>query len=117
MITLYGIANCDTIKKTRLWLDAHCVVYHFHDYRKQGIDAALCNTLLDAVPLSTLINTRGTTWRGLPEQTRANLTADNAAALLQAWPAVIRRPLIQAPHGWLTSADADTLRTLLSPGS
>lgn len=117
MITLYGIANCDTIKKTRQWLEANGVAYHFHDYRKQGLDDTLCAVLLDAVPLTTLINSRGTTWRGLPEQTRAALDADNAAALLQAWPALIRRPLISTPSGWLTSADPAILRTLLTPGS
>lgn len=114
MITLYGIANCDTIRKTRQWLDAHGVEYHFHDYRKQGIDHALCNTLLSALPLTTLINTRGTTWRALPEQTRATLDAATAPAVLMAWPALIRRPLISTPNGWLSSADPQMLSTLLA---
>ena len=114
MITVYGIANCDSIRKTRQWLDTHGVAYHFHDYRKQGLDAALCEELLGALPLATLINTRGTTWRGLPEQTRSSLDRSNAAALMQAWPAVIRRPLIHAPGGWLCSADPVVLSALLA---
>ena len=114
MITVYGIANCDSIRKTRQWLDAHDVPYDFHDYRKQGLDAALCDELLGALPLSALINTRGTTWRGLPEQLRVSLEQSNAAALMQAWPAVIRRPLIRAPGGWLCSADPVALNSLLA---
>jgi len=113
MIILYGIANCDAIRKTKQWLDENSVEYHFHDYRKQGIDTALCMELLEAVPLATLINTRGTTWRGLPEQTRATFDADTAATVMQEWPALIRRPLICSSRGWLTSADPAVLRTLL----
>jgi arsenate reductase len=113
MLTLYGIANCDTIRKTRHWLDTHGIAYHFHDYRRDGIDAALCATLLQALPLSTLINTRGTTWRALPEETRLALSTDNAPALLQAAPALIRRPLLHGPRGWLSSADEAVLATLL----
>ena len=114
MITVFGIANCDSIKKTRQWLDAHGVNYEFHDYRKQGLDAALCEELLSAMPLVTLINKRGTTWRSLPDQTRSSLDKSNAAALMQAWPAVIRRPLIRAPSGWLCSADPAVLNALLT---
>lgn len=113
MLTLYGIANCDTIRKTRHWLDAHGVAYHFHDYRKDGIDAALCTTLLQALPLATLINTRGTTWRALPHETRLALSIDTAPALMQAAPALIRRPLLHTPAGWLSSADPSVLATLL----
>jgi arsenate reductase len=113
MLTLYGIANCDTIRKTRHWLDAHGVAYHFHDYRKDGIDAALCATLLQALPLATLINTRGTTWRALPEETRLALSMVTAPALMQSAPALIRRPLLQTRTGWLSSADPSVLATLL----
>ncbi len=113
MLILYGIANCDTIRRTRQWLDAHGVAYHFHDYRRDGIDAALCATLLQALPLATLINTRGTTWRALPEQTRLTLSVETAPALMQAAPALIRRPLMQSPAGWLSSAEPSVLATLL----
>jgi Spx/MgsR family transcriptional regulator len=113
MITLYGISNCDTIKKTKQWLCENGVEYHFHDYRKQGIDSTLCLELLEALPLATLINTRGTTWRGLPEQTRAQFDSRNAASVMQEWPALIRRPLIRSSQGWLTSADPAVLCTLL----
>jgi len=113
MLTLYGIANCDTIRKTRQWLDVHGVAYRFHDYRRDGIDAALCTRLLQALPLSTLINTRGTTWRALPEETRLALSEETAPALMQAAPALIRRPLLQTPAGWLSSADPSVLAALL----
>ena len=113
MLTLYGIANCDSIRKTRLWLDSHGVAYRFHDYRKDGIDATLCATLLQALPLTTLINTRGTTWRALPEQTRLALSLETAPALMQAAPALIRRPLLHSAAGWLSSADPSVLAKLL----
>lgn len=113
MTTLYGIANCDTIKKTRLWLSEHGVEYRFHDYKKLGIDEALCRTLIEAVPFETLINKRGTTWRGLPEETRTALNEHNAVALMLALPSVIRRPLIHHAGHWLTSADPEVLSTLL----
>jgi len=113
MITLYGIANCDTIKKTRQWLNEHGVEYRFHDYKKLGIDETLCRTLINALPVDTLINKRGTTWRSLPEQVRMTLNEHTAVALMQASPSVIRRPLIQCANGWLTSADSDALRILL----
>jgi len=112
MITLYGISNCDTIRKTRRWLDEHDVPYHFHDYRKHGMNETLCLELIGAVPMSDLINTRGTTWRALPEHIRATFNSSNAVAVMQEWPAIVRRPLIRSSHGWLTSADPAVLSAL-----
>ena len=67
-VTLYGIKNCDTIKKARKWLDDHSVSYDFHDFRKDGINKTLINHFLKKVDLETLLNKRGTTWRKLSDQ-------------------------------------------------
>ncbi|VYU70646.1 ArsC family reductase [Metakosakonia massiliensis] len=98
MITLYGIKNCDTIKKARRWLDAHEVAYRFHDYRVDGLDEKLLGTFIAELGWEALLNTRGTTWRKLDETLRAGINnADSAAALMLEMPAIIKRPLLYAP--------------------
>lgn len=114
MITLYGIANCDTIKKTRKWLETHNVAYEFHDYKKQGIDAALATRLLEALPLETVINKRGTTWRNLSAEAQENLTSQSAVALMLAQPSVIRRPILQGHSGWVAAFDEEKLNQLIT---
>lgn len=97
MITLYGIKNCDTIKKARRWLEEHGIDYCFHDYRVDGIDLTLVNTFIAELGWQPLLNTRGTTWRKLDEAVRSGITdADSAAALLVEQPAIIKRPLLCA---------------------
>lgn len=105
MMTLYGIANCDTIKKTRQWLNDQQVPYTFHDYKKEGIDANLANEMLQALALDELINKRGTTWRKLSPQTQAALSVDTAIALMLAQPSVIRRPLLRNGQHWIAGYD------------
>ncbi|MEB4676722.1 ArsC family reductase [Enterobacteriaceae bacterium G50] len=98
MITLYGIKNCDTIKKARRWLDEHHVEYRFHDYRSDGLTAELLATFINELGWEALLNTRGTTWRKLDESVRASVdNADSAAALMLEMPAIIKRPLLCAP--------------------
>jgi len=98
MITMYGIKNCDTIKKARRWLDDHQLEYRFHDYRADGLDRALLDTFIAELGWEALLNTRGTTWRKLDESVRASITnADAAAALMLEMPAIIKRPLLCAP--------------------
>lgn len=98
MITLYGIKNCDTIKKARRWLDEHNVEYRFHDYRLDGLSAELLATFINELGWEALLNTRGTTWRKLDESVRAAITErDSAAALMLEMPAIIKRPLLCAP--------------------
>lgn len=94
MNVLFGIKNCDTVRKARAWLDAHGVSYRFHDLRADGLDAATLNGWLQHVDTATLINTRGTTWRQLPENARQ--IADTAAAvrLMLAHPTLIKRPVL-----------------------
>ncbi|MDP1932517.1 MAG: ArsC family reductase [Gammaproteobacteria bacterium] len=112
MITLYGIANCDTIKKTRQWLTDQQIPYAFHDYKKQGIDAELAGQMLQALSLESLINKRGTTWRKLPTQMQANLSQETALTLMLAQPSVIRRPVLSNRHQWMAGYDEEKFRTL-----
>lgn len=97
MITLYGIKNCDTIKKARHWLEEHSIDYHFHDYRVDGIDLLLINTFITELGWQPLLNTRSTTWRKLDEAARSQITDAAAAALLVKQPTMIKRPLLCAP--------------------
>lgn len=92
-ITLYGIKNCDTVKKARRWLDDNGIPYHFHDVRADGLDAAQVNAWLRELGLE-LINRRSTSWKSLDEQTRDELNADNAAEVILAQPTLIKRPLL-----------------------
>jgi Spx/MgsR family transcriptional regulator len=97
MLTMYGIKNCDTIKKARRWLEAHQIEYRFHDYRADGLDREL-DTFIAELGWEALLNTRGTTWRKLDESLRASIdNADAAAALMLEMPAIIKRPLLCAP--------------------
>jgi len=92
--TLYGIPNCDTVKKARVWLDQHCVAFAFHDYKKAGIDRASLQRWVDEHGWEVVLNRAGTTFRKLPEADRANLDADKAIALMLAQPSMIKRPVV-----------------------
>lgn len=95
VITLYGIKNCDTIKKARAWLAEHQVDYRFHDYRSDGLDASLLDQFIDQLGWQALLNTRGTTWRRLDESVRNRIdNAQTATALMLQQPAIIKRPLL-----------------------
>ena len=93
-LTLFGIRNCDTMKKARAWLDARGVDYGFHDYKVAGIDAALLADWIDRVGWEGLLNRAGTTFRKLPDADRADLDAAKATALMLAQPSMIKRPVL-----------------------
>ncbi len=99
---MYGIKNCDTIKKARSTLAASGIDYRFHDYRVDGLDAALLQQFIDRLGYQALLNTRGTTWRKLSDAERTAVSdAASASALMLAQPAIIKRPLLAAPNGEL----------------
>ena len=98
-VTCYGIKNCDTMKKAFAWLDHQGVAYSFHDYKKSGIDAARLHAWSEAVGWKTLVNTRGTTWRKLPPERQAIDTAAAAVQLMQEFPSLIRRPVLETTSG------------------
>ncbi len=97
---MYGIKNCDKIKKARRFLEAAGINVEFHDYRVSGLSDALLTQFIDQLSFQTLLNTRGTTWRKLPEAER-EAVVDNAKALMLANPAIIKRPVLRAPDGML----------------
>jgi len=95
MIRLYGIKNCDTIKKARKWLEQHQTDYLFIDYRTDGLTAEQLQEFSTSCGWQQLLNTRGTTFRGLPEADRQDLTEQKALALMLQYPAMIKRPLLE----------------------
>ncbi|HAK52053.1 MAG TPA: ArsC family reductase [Gammaproteobacteria bacterium] len=95
MLTVYGIKNCDTVKKARGWLDNHEVDYEFHDFRVDGLNADMVNQWTNDLGWETLVNCRSTTWRNLDDDTKDNLSADNVVALLLDNPTLIKRPVVQ----------------------
>lgn len=102
-ITVYGIPNCDTVKRARAWLDEQGLAYQFHDYKKAGVPADLLPRWMAELGWDKVINRAGTTWRKLDEATKAGVSdAAGAAALAQAQPSVIKRPLVQWADGRLS---------------
>jgi arsenate reductase len=92
---LYGIPNCDTMKKARAWLESRRVDYEFHDYKKSGIERAQLESWIQAVGWEVLLNRAGTTFRKLPDAAKANLTEDKAVKLMLEQPAMIKRPVLE----------------------
>ncbi|MCB1737941.1 MAG: ArsC family reductase [Gammaproteobacteria bacterium] len=108
MPTIYGIPNCDTMKKARAWLAENGVDYRFHDYRKVGIDLARLQVWDSAVGWETLLNRRGTTWRKLDEDVRADVDRDSALQLMIDNPSIIKRPVLELDDGrYLVGFKAD----------
>ena len=95
MTVIYGIKNCDTIKKARAWLAVHKVPYQFHDYKAEGIDRARLEGWVKALGWEMLLNRAGTTFRKLPDQEKEGLTEKKAIALMLAQPSMIKRPVLE----------------------
>lgn len=94
MITLYGIPNCDTVRKARAWLDQNGIAFVFHDYKKAGVDRARLEGWVAGHGWETVLNRAGTTFRALPDADRADLDADRAVTLMLAQPSMIKRPVL-----------------------
>ena len=107
MIHLYGIPNCDTVKKARGWLDARGVGYDFHDYKKEGADPAKLAAWSDAAGWEALLNRRGTTFRALPDADKVDIDPAKAIRLMQASPSLIKRPVVEHDRGLLVGFDAE----------
>ena len=95
MLTLYGIKNCDTVKKARRWLDNQGVDYQFHDFRQDGLDKKLLDSWLKQLGWEAIVNKRSTTWRNLSDKEKDISSNAQAAKLLLANPTLIKRPVIQ----------------------
>ncbi|MFP8967250.1 ArsC family reductase [Pokkaliibacter sp. CJK22405] len=94
MTTLYGIKNCDTVKKARQWLDSESVTYQFHDYRQDGLNEEQLSAWCEQLGWETLLNKRSTTWRQIDDAEKADLDGDKAIKLMLATPSLIKRPLL-----------------------
>ena len=95
MITVYGISNCDTVRKARRWLDEHELEYRFIDLRKQGLDTEELDAWISAQGWESLLNRRGTTWRKLPETDRADVDEQKAKSLMLNQVSLIKRPIVR----------------------
>jgi arsenate reductase len=93
-VTIYGIKNCDTMKKARAWLDAHGVAYGFHDYKAAGIERGTLEGWARETGWEVLLNRAGTTFRKLPDQDKEGLSEKKAIALMLAQPSMIKRPVL-----------------------
>ena len=93
-VTMYGIKNCDTIKKARTWLEGQGVAYAFHDYKSAGIDEATLRGWVNELGWEVLLNKAGTTFRALPDADKQGIDADKAVALMLANPSMIKRPVL-----------------------
>jgi arsenate reductase len=93
-VVIYGIKNCDTMKKARAWLDSHAVAYDFHDYKTAGIDEATLKSWVRDVGWEILLNRAGTTFRKLAEKDKVSLDEKKAIALMSAQPSMIKRPVL-----------------------
>ena len=95
MLTIYGLKNCDTCRKARRWLDERGQDYRFHDVRGDGLGKEAIAGWIDAVGVDVLLNRRGTTWRGLSDAEKGVADAAGAAALMAAYPALVKRPVFE----------------------
>ena len=100
-VELYGIRNCDTMKKAWTWLDHHGVDYVFHDYKREGVDEAWLTQLIERLGWEAVLNRAGTTFRKLDDAQKADLDAAKGIALMVANPSTIRRPVVEHPGGLL----------------
>ncbi|QPQ54081.1 ArsC family reductase [Allosphingosinicella flava] len=101
MLTLYGIKNCDTVKKARAWLDAQGIGYTFHDYKVAGVDEAQLRAWVDEFGWEKVLNRAGTTFRKLPDTDKEGLDVDRAVSLMLAQPSMIKRPILGTGECWL----------------
>ena len=95
MLTLYGIKNCDTVKKARRWLEDHGIEYQFHDFRQDGLDKKQLSVWVEQLGWEAVVNKRSTTWRNLSDKDKGLTTNTQAVKLLSANPTLIKRPIVE----------------------
>ncbi len=113
-VTIYGIPNCDTMKKARAWLDAHKVAHTFHDYKMAGIDKATLEGWVERAGWEVVLNRAGTTFRALGDADKANLTAAKAVKLMLAQPGMIKRPVLITGKDMLVGFKPDQYAALFA---
>lgn len=110
---VYGIPNCDTVKKARRWLDERNISYVFHDFKKEGITADKLRQWSDSIGWETLLNRKGTTWRQLPDTDKADVDSDKAIALMQKNTSLIKRPVVESKAGVSAGFDESRFAQIL----
>ncbi|WP_218769239.1 ArsC family reductase [Vibrio parahaemolyticus] len=113
-ITMFGIPNCDTIKKAKKWLEAENIAFDFHDYHKQGIDAQMVTEFCQALGWEQVLNKRGTTFRQLTQEQKDTLNEENAIVLLVDNPAMIKRPILNVDGQLHIGFKADQYATIFN---
>lgn len=113
-ITLYGIPNCDTVKKARVWLDEHGIPHNFHNFQVAGADAGKLADWCDVLGWQTILNRAGTTFRKLPDAYKAELNLAKAMALMLAQPSMIKRPVVEHSGGLLIGFKPDQWEAVLT---
>lgn len=115
MITIYGIANCDTIKKARKWLDEHDIEYRFHNYKKEGLDESLLRAWVDELGWEALLNKRGMMWRKLDDETKSSIDEAGAIRVMLETPSIIKRPVLDAGDSRYVGFNVDTYQKIFKP--
>ncbi len=113
MIKLYGIKNCDTVRRTRKWLDSRNIDYAFHDFREDGLNESLLNRLEMELGWSNMINRRSTSWRQLSASQRENLDTEKAKLLMLEQPTLIKRPVLESGKNILIGFSPDQYQQIL----
>lgn len=113
MITIYGIKNCDTMKKAFKWLDKHGVEYQFHDFKKEGIDTKTLASWSKKVGWETLLNRRGTTWRKLPNKVKETISEKSAIQIMAEQPSIIKRPVLKKGANYQVGFDDSIYKKML----
>ena len=111
---LYGIKNCDTVRKARKWLDSEAIEYRFHDFREDALELSKINDWLEQVGSDTLLNRKSTTWRQLSDQQKQQAESSQLATLLRDHPTLIKRPVLEYQDKINTGFSADTYQQLLA---
>ena len=114
MTTLYGIPNCDTMKKARKWLADNGVEYDFHDYKKLGVERKQLDAWIKAVGWETLLNRRGMMWRKVPDDVKASIDEQSAIRLMLETPSIIKRPVLEAKGKVIVGFKPETYEELFS---
>ena len=110
---MYGIKNCDTIKKARRWLEENNISYIFHDYKKSGIDETLLKAWCTSLGWENILNKRGTTWRKLPEESKNTINESNAIKIMALNTSIIKRPILEIDEKKIVGFDKTEYQTLL----
>ncbi len=113
MVVLYGIKNCDTVKKARAWLESNGIDYQFHDYRVDGLTAELLQRFANELGWSTMLNRSSTSWRQLSPEQQADLIEGKALHLMLEIPTLIKRPILATDSKLMLGFKSDTYQTLL----